>query len=344
MGFEVYHRIRNNKLPAICRLGHGRSGRRARSRGGFSLLEVLVACGILVLLVALLLPLIEKVRRKAIDVVCMSRLRDLTLACQTYATNNDGRYPRPAADGQATVLPSVLPSRLINDLRDQVGYPAVGPLTSVERLPPAVQSPQVEKAEGVDRGPYPTADPAVAAFYTGYAYLGGLGPKAGPVSQPFYRTPSRAPGVSGRGAPQTAGATATRAPRGTIASAAPLPGKPVPPGPLAGSVLRPDRAPAKMSDNGVLWADDVYLSAPGGGHWRFAHTRHGAAPGPLALTYAAPGACLGQHRAYVGGNVVWYPAEDLGLDAADVGAVGIGMASPLDAAASYRAGSSYWWF
>jgi type II secretory pathway pseudopilin PulG len=341
-GFEVFHGIRINNPANLsgqrsC-FPSAPSARRTRSRAGFSLVELLIACGILVLLVALLLPAIQGVRQKAIDVVCMSRLKDLATACQTYATHNDGQFPPPAADGQVTVVPNLLPSRLMNDLKDTVGYPTVGPLTSIEHLPPAVQSPQVEKSEAAGRGPFPTGNPAVAAYYTGYAYLGGLGPKAGPLPLPSSRKSSQ-PGTLGGGA--TVPATAIGVSRDRIVAAASLPGKPAP---APGSVLHPDRAAAKMSDNGVLWADDVFLSAPGGGHWRFAHARYGAAPGPFALTYAAPGACLGQHRAYADGHVVWLPAEHLGLAAADVTAVGIPTTSPVDAAASYRAGSSYWWF
>jgi type II secretory pathway pseudopilin PulG len=308
-------------------------------RGGFSLVELLIVCGILVLLVALLLPALRRLREKAIDVVCMSRLKDLASACEMYAAHNDGQFPLPAADGQVTVVPNLLPSRLMNDLRDTVGYPTIGPLTSIEHLPPAMQSPQVEKSEAAGRGPFPTGDPAVAAYYTGYAYLGGLGPKAGPL--PSYRRSGRPSGTAGGGAAVAAAAIGVS--RDRVVAAASLPGKPAP---APGSVLHPDRAAAKISDNGVLWADDVFLSAPGGGHWRFAHARHGAAPGPFALTYAAPGACLGQHRAYADGHVAWLPADHLGLAAADVTAVGITIpaVSPLDAAASYRAGSSYWWF
>src|SRR5215218_6410240 len=108
----VYHRIGTNNLPA--RLSQPRRPglppvRQARSRSAFSLIELLIVCGILVVLLALLLPLSGKVRQKAIEVVCACRLRDLTLASQAYATNNEGRFPLPAADGQATVVPNLLP-------------------------------------------------------------------------------------------------------------------------------------------------------------------------------------------------------------------------------------------
>jgi len=239
---------------------------------------------------------------------------------------------------QAVALPHRLPSRLLNDLRAFVGYPSVTRYTTADMLPPAVQCPDVEAAEG-DRGPWRTKDPAVVTYYTGYAYVGGLVASATPP-------PLRAP-------PKVQPGEVMWMARAS-AAAAPPPKKPSPaaPGgaPAVAVVLRPQRAARQVGDPAVLWADDVYFaSVAEGGYWRFAHARPGAAPAKAPLTYADPAACLGQHRAYSDGKVDWMPADQLELrsapDTARIETMTTATAtSPLDAAASYKAGSEYWWF
>jgi hypothetical protein len=308
---------------------------------------LLVGTAIIVVICAIVLPVIGTLRRRATNVVCAARLRELVNACTQYASQHDQSLPAPACDGQPVALPHRLPSRLLNDLRTFVGYPSITAGTSPDMLPPAVQCPDVEAAEG-DRGPWQTKDPAVVTYYTGYAYVGGLSTSATP---PAFRAPGRVPprpvwlarleAAPGPGPKVPAGPKVSTGPKVPA-------GSKVPGGAAAiAIVLRPHRAARQVGDPAVLWADDVYYSsAADGGYWRFAHARPGSPAATLPLTYADPSACLGQHRAYSDGNVEWVPAERLELRASPGTAriETMTTASPFDAAASYRAGSDYWWF
>lgn len=75
--------------------------RKAGARGpgeapGFTLVELLVVVGIIVLLVGLLLPSLLGARRAAGDTVCASNMRQVCLALINYATAYRGRFPANA--------------------------------------------------------------------------------------------------------------------------------------------------------------------------------------------------------------------------------------------------------
>ena len=62
---------------------------RRRNRG-FSLVELLVVIGIVVLLVSMIMPALVKARRQASSVVCMNNLRQCGAALVIYANHNRG--------------------------------------------------------------------------------------------------------------------------------------------------------------------------------------------------------------------------------------------------------------
>jgi prepilin-type N-terminal cleavage/methylation domain-containing protein len=73
-----------------------RSGPRCNwvsQRRAFTLVELLVVIGIIAVLVALLLPALQKARAQAERAKCLSNLRQLALGCHIYSVNFKGRVP-----------------------------------------------------------------------------------------------------------------------------------------------------------------------------------------------------------------------------------------------------------
>ena len=62
-------------------------------RRAFTLVELLVAMGIIAILIALLLPALVRARGAAAAVVCGSNLRQVALASINYAQDNEGYWP-----------------------------------------------------------------------------------------------------------------------------------------------------------------------------------------------------------------------------------------------------------
>lgn len=67
----------------------------------FTLIEVLVVIGIIGVLMAILLPAMERVRHQAYVDRCASNLRQIGMALQIYAQDNHGNYPRTPYSGNA---------------------------------------------------------------------------------------------------------------------------------------------------------------------------------------------------------------------------------------------------
>lgn len=82
--------------PDILLKGGLLTGKRCQSiakRSAFTLIEVLVVIGILALLIALLLPVIDKARLSAASTTCLANLRTLGVAHISYRADNSGRNP-----------------------------------------------------------------------------------------------------------------------------------------------------------------------------------------------------------------------------------------------------------
>jgi len=63
-----------------------------QSRRGFTLVELLAVIAIIALLVSLTLPAVQSARESARRSMCMNNIRQLSLACQQYLTQN-GAFP-----------------------------------------------------------------------------------------------------------------------------------------------------------------------------------------------------------------------------------------------------------
>jgi prepilin-type N-terminal cleavage/methylation domain-containing protein/prepilin-type processing-associated H-X9-DG protein len=64
-----------------------------RARRGFTLVELLVVIGVILVLVALLLPAARKSVEAARQVTCMNHLRQIGMACLMYCHDNNNEFP-----------------------------------------------------------------------------------------------------------------------------------------------------------------------------------------------------------------------------------------------------------
>ncbi len=97
---------------------------RTNYRYGFTLIELLVVISIIALLVSILMPALNKARKQAKQVVCLSNHHQIGLGLTTYAVNHDGKLPaNPGGGGNGSPYAYVKNggNNLASDILDYVG-------------------------------------------------------------------------------------------------------------------------------------------------------------------------------------------------------------------------------
>ena len=91
-----------------------------RRRSAFTLIELLVVIGIIAIMLSILLPTLSKVRQQALNTNCASNLRQIVMACHSYAADNKGFLPARFREGVQSYL-QPLYTYFVQDV--QVGQP-----------------------------------------------------------------------------------------------------------------------------------------------------------------------------------------------------------------------------
>ncbi len=87
------------------------------TRNGLSLIELMVAIGVIGLLMALLLPAIQSSREAARVIQCKNNLKQISLACANY-TETHGCYPAGNLSAFVSVLPELGEATLFSKFTD----------------------------------------------------------------------------------------------------------------------------------------------------------------------------------------------------------------------------------
>lgn len=92
-----------------------------RARHGFTLVELLVVIAIIGILVALLLPAVQKAREAAQRIQCVNQIRQIGLACHNHESATR-RFPRAVDDSTFSYLARIAPFLELGTIEQQLDF------------------------------------------------------------------------------------------------------------------------------------------------------------------------------------------------------------------------------
>ena len=96
---------------------------RDKSRGGFTLVELLVVIGVIAVLASLSLAVLSKVGAASDRSKAISNMRQIGAGINLFAADNDGRLPGPLWPGQLAQFDPARSGRLVRELAPYLGIP-----------------------------------------------------------------------------------------------------------------------------------------------------------------------------------------------------------------------------
>jgi len=148
---------------------------------GFTLIELLVVIAIIALLISILMPALNKVKKQARKIICANNLHQCSAAIFTYAASYDGRLP--AAEVKSRTTNKIITAWDCKYIPSE-SYEVLASLADTQKI---FVCPENKHHQGRERSgftdpeldgiydmvPFPAEWSDGAGWYLGYYYLGG---------------------------------------------------------------------------------------------------------------------------------------------------------------------------